>query len=84
MGKPVVASHLPMVERTFPPGTVRTYEPGDAAALAAAIATIVDDPLAREAAVERTAAIVAGAAWEHEAEGYLALVESLAADGARA
>jgi glycosyltransferase involved in cell wall biosynthesis len=84
MGKPVVASHLPMVERTFLPGTVRTYEPGDAAALAAAIATIVDDPLAREAAVERTAAIVAGAAWEHEAEGYLALVESLAADGARA
>jgi glycosyltransferase involved in cell wall biosynthesis len=84
MGKPVVASHLPMVERTFPPGTVRTYEPGDAAALAAAIATIVDDPLAREAAVERTAAIVARAAWEHEAEGYLALVESLAADGARA
>jgi glycosyltransferase involved in cell wall biosynthesis len=82
MGKPVVASDLPMVEKTFPPGTVRTYEPGDARALAAAVEALSDDPLAREAAVERTAAIVAGAAWEREAEGYVALVESLAADGA--
>ena len=82
MGKPVVATHLPMVEKTFPAGTVRTYEPGDPIALAAQIEAIVDDPLAREAAVERTAAIVAGAAWEHEAQGYLALVESLASDGA--
>jgi glycosyltransferase involved in cell wall biosynthesis len=81
MGKPVVASHLPMVERTFPKGTVRTYEPGDPLSLAAAIEAIVDDPLAREAAVERTAGIVAGAAWEREAEGYVALVESLASDG---
>ena len=35
MGKPVVASRLPMVEQTFPPGTVATYEPGDPADLAA-------------------------------------------------
>jgi hypothetical protein len=70
-----------MVERTFPKGTVRTYEPGDPLSLAAAIEAIVDDPLAREAAVERTAGIVAGAAWEREAEGYVALVESLASDG---
>jgi glycosyltransferase involved in cell wall biosynthesis len=82
MGKPVIASHLPMVEKTFPPGTVRTYEPGDANAIATAIEAIVDDPLAREAAVERTAAVVAGASWEREAQGYIALVESLAADGA--
>ena len=83
MGKPVIASHLPMVEKTFAPGTVWTYEPGGARALATAIEAIVDDPLAREACVERTAAIVAGAAWEREAVGYLALVESLATDGAR-
>jgi glycosyltransferase involved in cell wall biosynthesis len=82
MGKPVVASRLPMVERTFPEGTVLQYEPGDAGALAAAVATLVDDPLAREARVERTATIVAAASWEHEAEGYLALVERLAVDGA--
>ena len=83
MGKPVIASHLPMVEKTFAPGTVWTYEPGGARALATAIEAIVDDPLAREASVERTAAIVADAAWEREAVGYLALVESLATDGAR-
>jgi glycosyltransferase involved in cell wall biosynthesis len=80
MGKPVVASRLPMVEQTFPTGTVATYEPGDPADLAPAILAIVDDPLAREASVERTAAIVAVHAWEHESEGYLAIVDALARD----
>ncbi|HET9345239.1 MAG TPA: glycosyltransferase family 4 protein [Candidatus Limnocylindrales bacterium] len=80
MGKPVVASRLPMVEHTFPPGTVVTYEAGDAAGMAQAILRIVDDPLAREAMVERTAAIVAEHAWEREAPDYLALVDRLARD----
>jgi glycosyltransferase involved in cell wall biosynthesis len=80
MGKPVVASRLPLVEHTFPAGTVTQYEPGDASGLAAAIAGVIDDPLAREAAVERTAAIVAERAWEREAEGYIALVDRLATD----
>jgi glycosyltransferase involved in cell wall biosynthesis len=80
MGKPVVASHLPMVERTFPVGTVLTYEPGDARSLATAIGAIVDDPLAREAAVERTRLIVADASWERVAEAYIALVDRLAGD----
>jgi glycosyltransferase involved in cell wall biosynthesis len=79
MGKPVVATRLPMVERTFPAGTVWTYDPGDAEAMAAAILAIADDPLAREAAVERTAAIVREAAWERAADGYLAIVERLTA-----
>ncbi|HSK51338.1 MAG TPA: glycosyltransferase family 4 protein, partial [Clostridia bacterium] len=30
MGKPVIASRLPTVERYFPPGSVTTYEPGNA------------------------------------------------------
>ena len=84
MGKPVVASRLPMVEATFPTGTVLRYEPGDAAGMAAAIESLVDDPLAREAAVERTATIVAASSWEREAEGYLALIDRLAADPADA
>jgi len=83
MGKPVVASRLPMVEHTFPAGTVTQYEPGDASSLAAAIAGIADDPLAREAAVERTARIVAERAWEREAEGYIQLVDRLATDTRR-
>ena len=77
MGKPVVASRLPMVEATFPPGTVATYAPGDAVELAAAIVAFADDSSAREAAVARTAAIVAAGSWEHEAAGYRALVDRL-------
>ena len=83
MGKPVVASRLPMVERTFPAGTVVTYEPGDAAGLAQAVLGIVDEPLAREANVERTAGIVADRAWDREAAGYIALVDALARDTRR-
>ena len=77
MGKPVVASRLPMVVATFPPGTVATYEAGDPAAMAAAIAALADDPVAREAAVARTAALVRDAAWEAESVAYLAIVERL-------
>ena len=77
MGKPVVATRLPLVERTFPPGTLSTYPAGDAPAMAAAILAVVDDPDAREAAVERTLAIVRDASWEHEAAVYRAIVERL-------
>ena len=77
MGKPVVATRLPMVEQTFPPGTVWTYASGDPSTLAAAIVAIADDPLAREAAVAGTASIVEAGSWEHEATGYLALVQQL-------
>jgi hypothetical protein len=78
MGKPVVASLLPMIERTFPADTISTYGAGDASSLAAAILGLVDDPAGREAAVNRTAAIVASAAWELEATRYIALVDRLA------
>lgn len=80
MRKPVIASRLPMIERTFPPGSVRAYEPGSSESMAAEILAIVDDPLAREAAVERTFAIVREHSWEREAERYIALVERLARD----
>ena len=53
MGKPVVATRLPMVERTFPAGTVTTYEPADDRSLADAVIRLTDDALAREAAVAR-------------------------------
>ncbi len=77
MGKPVVATRLPMVEHTFPTGTVATYASGDAASMAAAITAFADDAAAREAAVARTAAIVEAASWEHEARGYVGLVEAM-------
>jgi glycosyltransferase involved in cell wall biosynthesis len=77
MGKPVVASRLPMIERTFPAGTVAAYTPGDPAAMAEAILAFADDPTARDTAVAHTAEIVKAGSWEREAEGYLALVERL-------
>jgi glycosyltransferase involved in cell wall biosynthesis len=77
MGKPVVASRLPMVERTFPAGSVATYEPGDAASLAAAIARLVDDPAGRGQSVTAAAGIVREASWERESVRYVALVERL-------
>jgi glycosyltransferase involved in cell wall biosynthesis len=77
MGKPVVATRLPLVETTFPPGTAWTYEAGDARSLAGAVLEIVDDPQAREAAVARTLDIVREGSWEREAERYVALVEDL-------
>jgi glycosyltransferase involved in cell wall biosynthesis len=81
MGKPVIASRLPMVERTFRAGTVRVYEPGDAESLAAQVLALIDDPAARDAAIERTLDVVRASAWEHEAERYVALVERLAPSG---
>ena len=45
-----------------------------------AILSFVDDPIAREAAVARTAVVVERGSWEHEAIGYLALVERLIAE----
>ncbi len=81
MGKPVVASRLPMVERTFGHDSVVTYEPGDAGSMAAAILGLVDDPADRARRVERTGAIVEASAWGHESVRYRAIVERLAADG---
>jgi glycosyltransferase involved in cell wall biosynthesis len=80
MGKPVVASRLPMIERMFPAGTVAAYPAGDAAAMTEAILAFADDPVAREAAIARTGEIVAAGSWEREADGYLALVQRLIQD----
>ena len=78
MGKPVVATRLPMVETTFPVGTVTTYEPGDASSLAAAIALIADDAPGRDAAVAATAAVARERSWERESAAYLELIAATA------
>ncbi len=80
MGKPVVASRLPMVERTFPPDTIATYAPGDAGSMAAAILGLIDDEPARRAALDRTFAIVKATAWETEARRYVDLIDRLSGD----
>jgi glycosyltransferase involved in cell wall biosynthesis len=77
MARPVVASRLPMVERTFG-DDVSTYTPGDADALVMALLRLVDDPDARDAQVSRALERVRGLAWDVEAPRYLALVDGLA------
>ncbi len=77
MRRPVVASRLPMVERTFG-GDVATYTPGDAEDLVRALLHLVDDPVAREALVLRALERVRDLGWEREAPRYLALVDGLA------
>ena len=76
MGKPVVASRLPMVVATFADDVV-TYEPGDAGDLARAVRDVVRDTDSRKARVERARARVQGLSWEVEALRYLALVDGL-------
>jgi glycosyltransferase involved in cell wall biosynthesis len=77
MGRTVVASRLPMVERVFG-DVVVTYQPGDAASLAAAILQVVDEPLERDARVARALARIRELSWEHESVRYLDLIERLA------
>jgi len=77
MGKPVVASALPLVERMFPDGAVTTYAPGSADALADAVVVLIDDPRRREAAVVRAAAIASAESWERHAVEYVDLVDRL-------
>lgn len=79
MGKPVVASRLPTVERYFTPETVATYASGDADDLARVLARIADDPLEREARVARTGTRVEELGWDREGARYVALVDRLAA-----
>ena len=76
MGRPVVASRLPMVVATFGDDVV-TYEPGDAGDLARAIKDVVGNADARRARVERARARVQGLSWEVESLRYLALVDGL-------
>jgi glycosyltransferase involved in cell wall biosynthesis len=81
MRRPIVATHLPLIERTFGEGTVLTYAPGDVDSLARAILHLVDEPAERESRVTRTTALIADLAWERQLGRYLGIVEALAPDG---
>jgi glycosyltransferase involved in cell wall biosynthesis len=81
MGKPVVASRLPTVERYFSPETVATYTSGHAADLARVIARLADDPLERETRVALTGVRVEELGWDREGARYVALIDRLAARG---
>lgn len=78
MGKPVVASRLPTVERYFSEATIAFYTPGDAADLAGAMVRLVDAPDEREARVLRTRAGSQGLSWARQSERYVGLMDGLA------
>ena len=79
MGKPVVATRLPTVERYFAPETLVTYAAGDADDLATAILSLVDEPAARAARVEATHVRILELSWDREMERYLAMLARLTA-----
>jgi glycosyltransferase involved in cell wall biosynthesis len=79
MEKPVVASRLPTVERYFAPGTLSVYEPGDPQALADMVLSLVDDPSARRARVQKTRERVEELSWARQAETYKTVVDGLIA-----
>lgn len=78
MARPVIASRLPMVERSFGDDVV-TYEPGDADGLATAIRRVVDVAADRDARVARALGRVRDRSWEVEGARYVALVDRLTA-----
>lgn len=80
LGRPIVASRLPLVERTFPAGALAAYRSGDPADLASAILGLVDDPAGRATGVTLAGARVAELAWEREADRLMDLVDRLARD----
>ena len=82
MDRPIVASALPLVERTFPAGAVATYRPGDPDDLAAVILRLVDEPERRASAVTLARDRIAELSWDHEADRLMALVDRLAGDRA--
>lgn len=76
MGLPVVASHLPVIERYFGDDLLLA-EPGNAASIAAAIEGVRADPEATKARAERASQRLAKIEWRQQRQGYLALIDDL-------
>ncbi len=78
MGKPVIASELPTIERYFGDRALWTYAPGDPVSLASVLARVADDATERAvrvaAARERTFAL----GWDRQVGRYLELLDRLA------
>lgn len=82
MGLPVVASHLPVIERYFGDDLLLA-EPGDAASIAAAIEGVRADPVAARTRAERASKRLAKIEWRQQRQGYLDLVDGLVAGSRR-
>ena len=80
MHRPIVATRLPMVERTFG-GGVTLYESGNADELATAVYGLVTDHGLRDQLVDAAGSRVRERAWEAESAKYVALVHRLTGEG---
>jgi glycosyltransferase involved in cell wall biosynthesis len=78
MGKPVIASELPTIERYLGDRALWTYAPGDPVSLTSILARVADDAAERAvrvaAARERTLAL----GWDRQVARYLELLDHLA------
>jgi len=79
MGLPVVCSRLPGITGYFADDELRLFEPGDPAALAAAIEDVCSDPIAAQARAARAGERLKSIAWQQQRAGYLELVDALVA-----
>jgi glycosyltransferase involved in cell wall biosynthesis len=77
MGKPVVATRLPMVERTFRAGSISVYEPGNPADLERTIQRLVDDVRDRELQAAAAGDLLRLRSWEQDSQAYLTLLDRL-------
>ncbi len=84
MGLPAVAPRLPVIERYFGDAELRFFEPDSRASLQAAISAVIDDPDAAHERAQRAGERLAEIAWPRQRDGYLALVDRLAATRVRA
>ena len=82
LDRPIVASRLPLVTRTFGADAVATYEPGQPGDLADVLLEQVDEPQDRARRVNLAAARIAELSWEREADRLMALIDRLAHDRA--
>jgi glycosyltransferase involved in cell wall biosynthesis len=78
---PVVVSRTRIDTHYFDPGEVRFFESGDDAALARAMAEVLDNASLREQMVEAGLARAARERWGAHRQRYLGLVDALVATG---
>lgn len=78
LGISVVAAGLPTLREHFDDGEVRFFDPGDSAALAAAILEVARNPAAAEARAEAARRRYEGYRWESSAATYVSILERLA------
>ena len=81
VGVPVVVSRTRIDTHYFDPAEVRFFDSGDDAAMARAMADVLDDPGLREDLIEAGLARAARERWGAHRQRYLGLVDALVATG---